>query len=201
MALLENIQNIIKEFKVEVGAFKGFLGIVNGKNIKFKEDVTPEQFYKVFDRMRELLGEPTCVHTLYGFTWEYGDEIVTLGSVEESYKCYITEIFILNKIPTGARFKYDEYTRIVNTVKSVLAAHGMKSIDYIHYNENKFLFCGVNRKGDCVIIINQRSLEFYYSANEQLNDGVTRATPGYSRKAKISLNDLSTIRQALEKCF
>ncbi len=201
MSLIEIAQEILKEYEYEVAPYCAFLGFFKGKKIKLKKDVTEEQFFDLFSNICEMLGDPCYVHSYYGFIWEKDGEIFSLNTIEESYGCIVTAIFVISRMPIGKKINYNEYAQIEEIVKQVFSVHNLNYNCLPHYHDAKFIFVGEGTEKTCLLILKQHSLEFYYSEKEQLGGGRTRIIPRYSRRENISLSDLSKVKILLQNCF
>lgn len=201
MALIDVACKVLKEYEFEVAPNRVFLGFSNGKKIKLKIDITVEQFFNLFSKISELLGVPVCVHSYYGFIWKNNGEYLALNTIEESYGCDVTSVFVFNKMPIGKKLNYDNYTQIEEIVKQVFSDHNLNCDRFVHYGNKRLMFLGDNAETQCLLILKRHSLEFYCSSKEPLDDKRTRVIPRYSRKEKISLSEISTIKQSLQNCF
>lgn len=201
MALIDIAYSILKEYEFEVKPNRVFFGFSNGKKIKLKNNITEEQFFNLFSKICELIGMPVCVHHYYGFVWKNNGEFLALNTIEESYGSDVTSIFVFSKMPIGKKLSYDYYTQIEEIVKQVFSDHNLTCNRFVHYRNRKFLFLGDNAETECLLIVKRQFLEFYCSSKVPLDDRRTKIIPRYSRKEKILLSDISTIKQSLQKCF
>ncbi len=201
MALLEIVQKILNEYEYEIAPSRVFLGFSNGKKIKLKKDITEEQFFDLFSNICERLGVPIYVHSYYGFIWKKNGEFLSLNTIEESYGCNVTAIFVLSRMPIGKKVNYNEYAQIEGIVKQVFSNHNLNCNRFVHYHDEKFIFVGDSTETECILILKKHFLEFYYSKKEPLGNGMERIIPRYTRKENISLNDLSNVKSTLQNCF
>ena len=201
MALIDIAYDILNGYEFEVAPNRVFFCLSNGKKIKLKNNITVEQFFNLFSKISESLGAPVCVHSYYGFIWENNGEFLALNTIEENYGCDVTSVFVFSKMPIGKKMNYDDYTQIEEIVKQVFSDHKLNCSRFVHYCDRKFTILGDSTETQCLLILKQHSLEFYCSSKESMGNGMTRVTPSYSRKEKISLSDKSTIKQTLQNCF
>lgn len=200
MALIDIAYDILTEYEYEVVPNRVAFCFSNGKRIKLKNNITVEQFFNLFSKICEFLGTPICVHSYYGFIWKNNSEFFALNTIEESYGCDVTSIFIFSKMPIGKKLNYSDYTQIKEIVKQVFSNHNLNCSGF-SYCDKRFTIIGDSTETQCLLILKQHSLEFYFSSKESLGNEMTRLMPRYSRKENISLSDISAIKQTLQKCF
>ena len=203
MALIEVAKKILNEYdyKFEVLPHRAFLRFGKGKKIEIKKQFTEEQFFKVFSRFNELLGSPICVHSYYGFIWEKNGEFIAFNTIEENYGCDITAIFVLSKIPFGKNVSFNEYSQIEEIVKQVFLERNLNCNRFMHYCDGNFSFFGDSDDLQYLLILKQKSLEFYCSTKEPMEDGKVKMMPLYFRKERILLSDLPNLSDIIQKCF
>ena len=201
MFLIDIAFEVLKEYELEVAPNRVFLGFSNGTKIKLKKDITVEHFFNLFSKISELLGVPIYVHSYYGFIWKNKGEYLALNTIEESYGCNVTSVFVFNKMPIGKKLNYHEYTQIEEIVKQVFSDHNLNCNRFVHYGNKRLTFLGDNAETQCLLILKRHSLEFYCSSKKPLDDKMTRLIPRYSRKENTSLSEISSIKQSLQNCF
>lgn len=200
MALIDIAYDILTEYKYEVVSNRVFFGFSNGKRIKLKNNITVEQFFNLFSKICEFLGVPIYVHSNYGFIWKNNSEYLALNTIEEYYGNDVTSVFVFSKMPIGKKLNYNDYAQIKEIVKQVFYEHNLNCSDFV-YSDKRFTIIGESTETQCLLILKQHSLEFYFSSKESLSNGMTKVMPRYSRKENISLSDISTVKQTLQKCF
>lgn len=201
MALFEIIQKIIDKSEYDISPIRGFFGLNKGKKIKLKAKATQELFSDIFQKICKILGSPIYVHTYYGYMWEKNGEFLSYNIIEEYYQDETIDFFLFNRFPSGKKLNYQDYIQKVETIKQVFADHNLACNDYINYFDNGLIFLGNNNETQCLILIKRRSLFFYYSQKEPLENGMTKLIPCYTRKKRIVFSDTVTIKRAAENCF
>lgn len=201
MALMEIANYILKGYDFETKSSRAFLGFGNGTKITLKNNLTEENFFNLFSEICKLLGVPDCVHSYCGFVWKSNGEFLALNVTEESYGCDVTSLFIFRKMPFGRKVTYSDYAQTEEIVKQAFFDHDLRCSGFVHYCDRKFIFLGDSTETQCLVILKRHKMEFYCSSKETFGDGATRVIPRYSREEKISLSDISAIKQALRNCF
>ena len=201
MAFIETVQEIVSGYSFEVAAYRGLFGIRKGKRIEIKEEVTAERFSDLFAKLSQSLGSPIFVHSYYGFLWEKDGECLALNTVEKSYEVQVSTIFVLRKIPIGKKLPYAQYAQIEKGIQQVFGEQKLAVDPFVHYRGGQISCFGNNDETQCLLVLKPRSLAFYCFSKEPLGEGMMRMVPRYARTERISLQDGSTVREALRNCF
>jgi len=80
----EKIRQSVDGIEYEIAAFSyGICSLNKGKRIRLKGCDTEETFFKLFERFTEAFGEPSYVHSYYGFIWRANGGYFAFGVIEE----------------------------------------------------------------------------------------------------------------------
>lgn len=198
----EKIRQSVDGIEYEIAAFSyGICSLNKGKRIRLKGCDTEETFFKLFERFTEAFGEPSYVHSYYGFIWRANGEYFAFGVIEEGCHNEQAEVFLFDKMPCGDRLTYAQYKEIDETVKRVFDEHGLVCGRSIHYIDKKFMYIAENGAAQCLLILKPKQMEFYDMEKIPAENGMQKIMPRYMRKQKIGFRDLSRLKNALEQCF
>lgn len=209
IALSETVQKIIDGRATETYS-NGFLGINRGTRIKLKSGSTEKGlFTELYHKTCELFGEPTAIHSYYGFIWDSGNGFLTLSTVQEGYDWFSYNFFIFEKMPHGNKLSYRDYSQTVETVKRIFAEHGLSfkrkdgtlTLVAQYYNNKQFSFLAEGENTQCLLTIKRNYMFFGYSRKEVLDKGMARIKPLCAREKKMRFTDPAVIERELKSCF
>ena len=95
--------------------------------IRFKDDMTPEEFNQVFDLLKNDMGNPDIFSEYDGYVWTREGYIVSLGLVALGYKYEVPMICVYNDITEfSSAVDYKEYAFIADSINKPLIARKIK---------------------------------------------------------------------------
>ncbi len=95
--------------------------------IRFKDDMTPEEFHQVFNLLKNEMGDPNIYAEFDGYVWNREEYILTLGLVALNYKYDVPMICVHKKTTDfSATVDYKEYAFIADSINKPLIARKIK---------------------------------------------------------------------------
>ena len=202
MNLMEIVQEIIKGYEYETVIFRRPFGLKKQVKFKLKEQYLEKLFFPLFEKGRNLLGNPVFIHSHYGYIWEKSGRYLALHCYEEYYQDEILEILFFDRLPAGKKIKYADYMQVVEMVRQMFADHDINCNPSVcYYAYNAFLFWGENKNIQCLLTVKRKTLTFSCNQKERMNNGMGKLLPHSACKQKLDLRTPETIKYALQNCF
>lgn len=200
--ILKKVMQFLDGIEYQIVPFSyGICSLKKGKKIRLKNCDAEEVFFKLFEKFTEAFGDPIYVHSYYGFIWSVNGEQFAFGIIEEGCHYEEAELLLFDKMPCGSKLSYIRYKEIDEIVKLAFERHDLPCGRGIRYVDKKFMYIAEDGDAQCLLILKQKEMEFYYMDKVPTEHGMQKIMPRYMRKQKIDFGDLSRIESGLEQCF
>lgn len=201
MAVLSDVYKIANENLPYVSGVKRY-GLFRKKikKITFCE-CDGEKFTLIFEQMKTVFGEPSYVHSFYGYIWILEDGVLSFAA-EDFYNYFEVSALFLDKVPFGKKIKYEEYKKVIDTVDSFFASFGyvVESNHLGYYNSIGFVFWGRKQNDGCYIFLKEHSMNFYSFKYEEIENG-QKVYPQRHKKKRVNVKNTASIKTAIISCF
>lgn len=203
MLVTENVKDLIQEYEYEIQPLTSqFLSLIKiGAKIKIKEKISEELLSSLLSKLNCRFGTPVYFHSYYGFIWKNSNTYVAYNLVEEYYGYDSLNIYLFDKIPFGKKLKYDKYCAIDGAIGQVFAEHGFKNNSIFSYSSMGFSYIVSSADMQWLLQLKRTTMYCYFSKIIPVEPGLHKIAPHCMCKKAVNLNNIQTIKMAMEQSY